>query len=533
MVGVPGQYGGCATCRRRKKGCDRKTPFCTQCVQANLVCEGYSRNYSVWINSTDGENRKYTKCTGSVQSRRRGAPEITLHESLARSTREVTYVGLYLAAFLPNGRLFTKEAAQISSAGWLRHLDKLCRSEKTLRFITLAHGLLMLATRDNDSQLKFKGVQAHSIALQEMRTALRDPQRASGDGILAAIRLFRFYEILYGAESRGSDKENPTLQIKGYYAHTDGEMALFMNRGWQKDWSEAGMYLLVSGRIVSFILGVGRRKRSPFSDNNWMSAPWKYRTKSLLDGLTDILVQVPGLLEELDTIRASPIAERSLRGWENLLGECIRIEQMLLAWKETMGDKLQTFDYTQSGNPPQMPQVDRDFALLHMSCLYWSCCILLYTTIYMAANEAHQGPSFAHFLTIPFSSPGCPNYRDERNPTLHAHRIIHTIPLSHGRYAGGYGALCSTFPLGMSLRYFAVAHLFPHEGGDTQGVHKLSQELVSQPFMKAYTARFVSHLHKVDVPGQSLKDIAGWHWVELRMRRWWFGPMLDHNLGAI
>ena len=249
------------------KQCDRKTPFCTQCVQARLVCEGYSRNYSVWINSTDGENRKYTKCTGSVQSRRRGAPEITLHESLARSTREVTYVGLYLAAFLPNGRLFTKEAAQISSAGWLRHLDKLCRSEKTLRFITLAHGLSMLATRDNDSQLKFKGVQAHSIALQEMRTALRDPQRASGDGILAAIRLFRFYEvscasgedyqvtnscqILYGAESRGSDKENPTLQIKGYYAHTDGEMALFMNRGWQKDWSEAGMYLLVSGRIVS------------------------------------------------------------------------------------------------------------------------------------------------------------------------------------------------------------------------------------------------------------------------------------------
>ncbi|BCR99699.1 Zn(II)2Cys6 transcription factor domain-containing protein [Aspergillus luchuensis] len=533
MVGVPGQYGGCATCRRRKKGCDRKTPFCTQCVQARLVCEGYSRNYSVWVNSTDGENRKYTKCTGRVQSCRRGAPEITLHESLARSTREVTYVGLYLAAFLPNGRLFTKEAAQISSAGWLRHLDKLCRSEKTLRFITLAHGLSMLATRDNDSQLKFKGIQAHSIALQEMRTALRDPQRASGDGILAAIRLFRFYEILYGAESRGSDKENPTLQIKGYYAHTDGEMALFMNRGWQKDWSEAGMYLLVSGRIVSFILGVGRRKRSPFSDNNWMSAPWKYRTKSLLDGLTDILVQVPGLLEELDTIRASPIAERSLRGWENLLGECIRIEQMLLAWKETMGDKLQTFDYSQSGNPPKMPQVDRDFALLHMSCLYWSCCILLYTTIHMAANEAHQGPSFTYFLTIPFSSPGCPNYRNERNPTLHAHRIIYTIPLSHGPYAGGYGALCSTFPLGMALRYLAVAHLFPHEGGDTQGVHKLSQELVSQPFMKAYTARFVGHLHKVDVPGQSLQDIAGWYGVELRMRRWWFGPMLDHNLGAI
>ena len=180
------------------------------------------------------------------------------------------YVGLYLSAFLPNGRLFSKEAAQISSAGWLRHLDKLCQSEKTLRFVTLAHGLSMLGTRDNDSQLKLKGAQAHSMALQEMSTALRDPQRVTGDGILAAIRLFRFYEvscasreagqvthssqILYGAESSGSDKENPILQIRGYYAHTDGEMALFMNRGWQKEWSEAGMYLLVSGRIVSVCL---------------------------------------------------------------------------------------------------------------------------------------------------------------------------------------------------------------------------------------------------------------------------------------
>ncbi|GKZ50893.1 hypothetical protein AbraIFM66951_004585 [Aspergillus brasiliensis] len=141
-----------------------------------------------------GENCRYTKYSSSVQSRRRGAPDITLHESLARTAREVTYVGLYLAAFLPNGRLFSREAAQISSAGWLRHLDKLCRSEKTLRFITLAHGLSMLATRDNDSQLKLKGVQAHSMALQEMRTALQDPQRSTGDGILAAIRLFRFYE---------------------------------------------------------------------------------------------------------------------------------------------------------------------------------------------------------------------------------------------------------------------------------------------------------------------------------------------------
>lgn len=263
-----------------------------------------------------------------------------------------------------------------------------------------------------------------------------------------------------------------------------------------------------------------------------MSAPWKDTTKSPLDRLTDILIQVPGLLEELDTLRTRPVAGRNPRAWKNLLDKCTRIEKALIAWRVPMGDELRTYDYTHS-DPLPAPQVDRDFAVLHMSCLYWSCSILLYTTIHMATNEADQNPFFACFSTIPFSSQGCPNYHNERNPTLHAHRIIHAIPLSHGPYAGGYGALCSTFPLGMALRYLIVAHFFPHEG-DSQGAQKeFLHEAVSQPFMKAYTARFIGHLHKVDTPAQSLKDMTGWHGAELRMRRWWFGPMVEQKLGAM
>lgn len=59
------------------------------------------------------------------------------------------------------------------------------------------------------------------------------------------------FKILYGAESNGKRQANPLPQVKGYYAHTDGEMGLFMNRGYNKKWSEAGRYLLASGRIVS------------------------------------------------------------------------------------------------------------------------------------------------------------------------------------------------------------------------------------------------------------------------------------------
>jgi hypothetical protein len=56
----------------------------------------------------------------------------------------------------------------------------------------------MLATRDTDGQLKVKGTQAYRMALSEMRMAVQDPKRSTGDGLLAAVRMCRFYEVSCG-----------------------------------------------------------------------------------------------------------------------------------------------------------------------------------------------------------------------------------------------------------------------------------------------------------------------------------------------
>lgn len=264
-----------------------------------------------------------------------------------------------------------------------------------------------------------------------------------------------------------------------------------------------------------------------------MTAPWKDTKKSPLDELSDILVQVPGLLGELDTLRATPNVDCSSKDWNNFLNKCIFIEQGLVAWRVAMRKELQTYDYNYSAEPIPIPKVDKDFAVLHMSHLYWSCSILIYTTIYMATLEADQNLFLTHFTEIPFSSPGCVNYYNERNPTLHAHRIIHTLPLSHEAHAGGFGALSATFPMGMALRYLSVAHLFPQEGGSQDTQMEFFYDTISQPFMKAYTARFLGHLHKEDTPAQSMEDIPGLQGAELRMRRWWFGPTAHQKLGVM
>lgn len=265
-----------------------------------------------------------------------------------------------------------------------------------------------------------------------------------------------------------------------------------------------------------------------------MTAPWKDTKKSPLEELTDIMIRAPGLLEDLDTIRTSSAAERCPKAWNDLLDKCSRIEQALIAWKVAMNDDLQVYDYTTySGDPLPMPQIDRDFAVLHLSFFYWSCSILLYTTIHMAANEADDNQLITLPSPIPFSSHGYPNYRDERNPTLHAHRIVHAMPLSYSPHAGGYAALSSTFPLGVARRYLLVAHFFPHESGSRSAQKEVLQKMLSQPFMGAYSARFIDHLHKVDTPDQKLKDLTGWRGMELRATRWWFGPLVEEKVRMI
>lgn len=267
--------------------------------------------------------------------------------------------------------------------------------------------------------------------------------------------------------------------------------------------------------------------RSPFDTNQWLTAPWMDTVKTPLDKLTDIMVQTPRLLEDLDVIRATPVNRRTPREWRLLLDRCSEIEESILAWNTSMKHDLQTYDYTYAGSPLPVPEVDRGFAVLHLCFFYWSCSVLLYTTIHIIATEANRDGCLTNSSPVPFALHGFPNYQNERNPTLHAHRILHALPLSYKPHAGGYAALSSTFPLGMSLRYLVVAHLFPHEGDNAGPRDEFLQKTVSQPFMGAYTPRFIDHLFKVDAPVECLRNMTGWHGMELRAKTWWFGSTLE------
>ncbi|KAK4141651.1 uncharacterized protein C8A04DRAFT_30762 [Dichotomopilus funicola] len=57
MVGVPGKYKGCETCRLKRVKCDNKRPFCQKCLDNNRPCAGYEREAVFIIGTLEDQGR--------------------------------------------------------------------------------------------------------------------------------------------------------------------------------------------------------------------------------------------------------------------------------------------------------------------------------------------------------------------------------------------------------------------------------------------------------------------------------------------
>jgi hypothetical protein len=121
--------------------------------------------------------------------------DILLHESLTQTAREDKYLGLYWSAYLPNGRAFSSAASQLSIGGWTSCLRGLYAGEATLRYAVLALSASMIGSQNNDAQLKLKGLQTYTKAIQRLAEALKDPLRRDSDGLIGAARLMASYEV--------------------------------------------------------------------------------------------------------------------------------------------------------------------------------------------------------------------------------------------------------------------------------------------------------------------------------------------------
>ncbi|KAF5667083.1 hypothetical protein FHETE_5786 [Fusarium heterosporum] len=379
MVGVPGRSKGCATCRKRKKGCDKQIPSCGQCLVLGVSCGGYGRE-QIWINSEGPKPTFYSRSSKSAspedESVTRTSSNVGLHDSLVRTARAQKFTGLFWSDFLSGGNGFSRRASGTTGSQWMRLYETLSEKEPALQYVAMALSTATLGANSNDVQLKCKSQQAYGLALEKMIISLASGSRDQ-DGTLAAIQLMRIYEQLFGTYATKEQTNDSVSQVKGFIKHVDGETAFILSRGPTDAWSPMGRQLLADGRLTLINAYTSRRKRSPFSIAQWkQSRLWRSVSDSPLNKLVDILVEVPGLLEDLDIFRQASSLAEAKELHTRLLAKCYACETSLMAWKIEIGEIITTYDYTLVGEPLPFPRNDDDLAVVYLSCYYWMTCLL-------------------------------------------------------------------------------------------------------------------------------------------------------------
>jgi hypothetical protein len=186
MVGVPGRSKGCSTCRKRKKGCDRKRPACTQCLAAGLGCGGYERE-RVFLN----HNQDTKAESGAVVYRKKpvdtahappdGDVDIVLPHELAQTAYIEKYISMFLSEYLP-------PSCSASSRDWMAIAHGLHTSEKAIQLSLLSFGLFAAGKPE-------PALYSYSGALRKLQAALRDEGRTQNDSILATCQLLSLFEV--------------------------------------------------------------------------------------------------------------------------------------------------------------------------------------------------------------------------------------------------------------------------------------------------------------------------------------------------
>ncbi|KAL7944431.1 hypothetical protein V8C42DRAFT_353748 [Trichoderma barbatum] len=494
MVGVPGRSRGCITCRKRKKGCDRRTPACDRCVRAQLSCEGYETNM-IWLNSTASAKSAQKCCTPprleaasdirpwmvSYAKQRQSGSHVMLPDSFARSAREQLYFGLFWSIMIPDGPQFSPKSSDLSSVGWTRFIGDLYNTETALRFATVATATSILGRIHNDEQLRLKGLQVYSWTVQEMIKAVKQPNRAKSDSLVVAARVMALYELFFGPDGDPG--------VAGWQRHSEGQLAMFLARGPESFVSGASHQLFVDSRINIILLAIRQRCSSPFSCDEWKTIPWTITSKSTKDKLIDVMSSIPQILAQLDLL-AGVNAQHTADGIrEKILYQCREVEEALVVWRTRVD--LSIYDYTIVGPPLPMPQVDSDFSLLHLSCVYWSICLMLSCIIESISDDSTEGNVSEDMPDSSYAE--LQDQESIGSPEKYASKIVNCVHLFFEPMAGAVQGGSGLFPMVCAWQFYEMA---AESSGERSIELQKLYALFDKSFMGNQVGRYLAHLRK-------------------------------------
>ncbi|RDA91405.1 hypothetical protein CP533_6892 [Ophiocordyceps camponoti-saundersi (nom. inval.)] len=364
MVGVPGKYKGCETCRRRRVKCSNERPFCKNCVNNGRQCEGYERE-RVFI-------------TGTLETKGR----VASHPKRAGSTS--------------------------------KHRNRAAAGVRASSKPQIAPTRPLTSAWDDSVTLSGHGVEA-SVRLTALQTSLQNVvDRRTDDhaGISLSLPPFVAPELQPQAGELNA-KARCLVRMGGVYdAHdlTDGYCAFLFEQGqchepsnncaepWDSHSQQASLvkrlgpksfttfpnhqYFVRVYRPLAVSLALLGRRDCFLSEQEWMTTPWTGHPKSPLDRLFDVVLRLPSILATADDLLPLPATmTRRIRA-QDLLQDCLIIEMHLHEWLQSVttgaeGQHAPYWSQEESGGeiPFANPYAFRDGLAALMMLYYWMALI--------------------------------------------------------------------------------------------------------------------------------------------------------------
>ncbi|KAK4442809.1 Sterigmatocystin biosynthesis regulatory protein [Podospora aff. communis PSN243] len=449
MVGVPGRSKACLTCRKRRKGCDLKRPTCMQCSKAGLKCGGYDPPRVFVVSTPESRYPGYSlKATASPQTpsalwdriqQNQLSSEETHLRLLSRPEEERRCINLFWEAYFPSGRPIRKSEVRSYTCSWTETAQKLYRDEQCLRHALWANSLLLLGCRHGTDWMGKEAFIWYGKALAVLRVSL---SRSKGveDASVATIKLLGMFETFSRQQKLkepSDDTESPNWQ-----QHIAGELALFMTRTPLAYVEGDAHYVFADERAEMALSSILRRKRLALSAPEWKSVPWQRIHKDMKDILIDILVEIPGLVEDLDFMRREESADAREVLRADLERRCWEHHRDLRCWLDLLGRLAKPAGTCPlpcpKPNPKPAGTVDivTRVARVHGMSFFWVTSLVLYSVLREVCEQQNVE-------------------KEGTDPLHHAHRLAEAISILMRPEAGLYGRHSVALQIEIAMRYAA------------------------------------------------------------------------------
>ncbi|CAJ2506017.1 Uu.00g001470.m01.CDS01 [Anthostomella pinea] len=328
MVGVPGKYKGCNTCRSRRVKCDNTRPFCKRCTDYGRECGGYERETVFIVGTPDDKGRCASHPPRNAQASRGDQTEE--EEPQMIETLELTAAEPRQPAW--NDTLLLDSAA---GTHWIRIVARHTTLEDAFQSNSSASqqsevALSLTGSRPLDVTPTF-GQEDFNL---KSHCLMRLPRGSDNAGSTSDEGLFLFlYEhnssSIYSNEPAGKSPDGLADAIRepGPAAYQDLPAHHFFARVYRP----SAIWAALLNRQPTFLC-----------NPEWTVVPWERHPRTPLDDLLDIVVLLPSIYSVADRITSlEPSPSRRLRA-KDLLANCVNIEAQCEIWYSVVQQKAES-----------------------------------------------------------------------------------------------------------------------------------------------------------------------------------------------